>query len=119
MGKKLISLNIIVLLGVNVFGCMEQKTPATKYEEAKNQAEVKIARLEEVLKPIKALQSGNFSGVSMDANRAKNVDMNEINKISAEVNEAMRKVFDLKPQGYDNDYNQWTQTMKQRLESIR
>jgi len=42
-----------------------------------------------------------------------------IQKLANEISQATLKVFQLKPPGYDDDYKQWTQQMRERLEAIQ
>ena len=114
-------LSIILIMGI--LGCGEQKTAEMKYEEAKTQAENKITELEEILIPLKAIKSGDLSALPTDPEDIKRMnekaDIKNIKKLSNEVNKALQKVFELKPDGYDDDYKQWTQQMKQRLDSVK
>ena len=123
MNRILVSISFSIILVVGLLGCGGQKSQELKYEKAKRQAEDKIAELEEILKPIKALEKGDFSALPTDPDSLKRLsekaDMQKIKKLNDEVNKAMRRVFELKPEGYDDDYKQWTQKMKQRLESIK
>jgi len=123
MNKMLVSINFTIILLVGLFGCGEQKSQELKYEEAKKQAEEKVVELEEILKPVKALERGDFSALPTDPESLKRLsgksNMRTIKKLNAEVNKAMRRVFELKPEGYDDDYEHWTRKIKQRLESIK
>ncbi len=114
-------LSIILIMGI--LGCGEQKTAEMKYEEAKTQAENKITELEEILIPLKAIKSGDLSALPTDPEDIKRMnekaDIKNIKKLSNEVNKTLQKVFELKPDGYDDDYKQWTQQMKQRLDSVK
>jgi hypothetical protein len=72
-----------------------------KYENAKLEAEQKMTELEaEFNQP------------------PENINIDNIRKLSIEIRQAMYKVAMLKPLGYEDDYKEWSQDMRQRLESI-
>jgi len=120
--KRLVTLVILIAL-VNLLGCGEQKSPEVKYTEAKSQAEQKLVEFSEIMETAKALERGDLSVLPSDPESLKRLsekaNTQTINKLSNELNEAMRKVSELKPEGYDDDYKQWTQEMKQRLEALK
>jgi hypothetical protein len=123
VNRILVSISFSIILVVGLLGCGGQQSQDLKYEQAKRQTEEKIAELEEILKPVKALERGDFSALPTDPESLKRLsekaNIQTIKKLSDEVNKDMRRVFELKPEGYDDDYKQWTQKMKQRLESIK
>lgn len=123
MNRMFISIAFSVVLIISMLGCGEQKTAEVKYEEAKIQAENKIAELEEILIPIKAAEKGDLSAFPTDPESVKKMkekaDVKNIRKLSNEISKSLQKVSDLKPEGYDEDYKQWTQQMKQRLNAIK
>ncbi|MCK4359329.1 MAG: hypothetical protein KAW92_11420 [Candidatus Cloacimonetes bacterium] len=123
MNRILVSISFSIILIVGLLGCSGQQSQGLKYEKAKRRAEEKITELEEILKPVRALERGDFSALPTDPDSLKSLsekaNIQTIKKLSDEVNKAMRRVFELKPEGYDDDYKQWTQKMKQRLGSIK
>ena len=123
MNRILVSISFSIILIVGLLGCGGQQSQELKYEKAKRQAEEKITEVENILKPVKALERGDFSALPTDPDYLKRLsekaNIQTIKKLSDEVNKAMRRVFELKPEGYDDDYKQWTQRMKQRLGSIK
>jgi len=116
------NVGLSVILLICMLGCGEQKSDL-KYQEAKRQAEEKLVELEEILKPIKALERGDLSALPTDPESLKRLsekaDIQTIRRLSEEVSKAMQKVFDSMPEGYEDDYDQWTQKVKQRLEAIQ
>lgn len=123
MNRILVNISFSIILIVGLLGCGGQKSQELKYEKAKRQAEEKITELEKILKPVKALERGDLSALPIDPDSLKRLsekaDIQKIKKLGDEVNKAMRRVFELKAEGYDDDYKQWTQKMKKRLESIK
>jgi len=113
-----------IILIVSLFGCGRQESKTLKYEKAKREAEWKFTELEEILKPIKALERGDTSALfSADPETlkrlSKNSNIQTIQKLSNEVTQAMERVSELKPEGYNDDYEQWTQKIKERWVSIK
>ena len=115
------NVGLSVILLICMVGCGGQK-PDLKYQEAKRQAEEKLAELEEILILVKALERGDLSALPTDPESLKRLsekaDIQSIRRLSEEVSKAMQKVFDSMPEGYEDDYAQWTQKVKQRLESL-
>jgi len=120
MNRILLVISFSIILLVSLIGCGGQESQVVKYEKAKKRAEKKIVELEKILKPIEALKRGNLSELPKDPDSLKKLsekaDIHNIKKISDEVSKNMQKVFELKPKGYDDDYKQWVQQMKRKLE---
>lgn len=112
---------ILVVALIGLLGCVAQ-SPEEKYEKAKLEAEQKIAELEEIMIPLRAMESGDFSALPTDPDElerlSEKMKPENIRKLANEISQATLKVFQLKPPGYDDDYEQWTQEMQQRLEAI-
>ena len=126
MNRALVNMGFGIILVVCLFGllgCGVQESPELKYQRAKIQAELKIMELEEIMIPLRAIERGDFSALPTDPDELKSlsekVKNTDIQKLVNEINAAMYKVFELKPPGYDDDYNQWTREMRERLEAIQ
>ncbi len=121
MKKKLVSIVVShALVIMLLLGCAGKES---KYEKAKREAEGKLAELEEILKPVKALEKGDLSVFSANPKTlkrlSKKASIQKIRELSEDVNRAMQKVFELKPQGYEDDYEKWTEKIKERLGSLQ
>ncbi len=118
----LFTINMLVILMISMLGCGAQDGKS-KYEAAKLQAENKSTELVEILRPVKALERGDTSVLTKDPEALKRIsekmDIKTIQKLSNEVNQAMRRVADLRPEGYKDDYDQWTKKIKEKLDSVK
>jgi hypothetical protein len=124
MSKVLLRVGFIIVLAVGVMGmlsCAPPETPEQKYEKAKLEAEQKIAELEEIMIPLKAIEKGDFSALPTDpvelkrlSDKMKNADLR---KMANDISQATLKVRQLMPPGYEDDYDQWTEEIEQRVES--
>jgi hypothetical protein len=125
LNRLLVSMgfSIILVVGlIGLLGCGVQ-SPEEKYEKAKIEAEQKIAELEEIMIPLRAMERGDFSALPADPDELKRLSEKmkpaNIQKLANEISQATLKVRQLMPPGYDDDYEQWTQQMKERLEAIK
>jgi hypothetical protein len=125
MKKMLVAITMNVILVMSILGCGTQKAPddKLKYERAKQEAENKSAELLEILRPLKAIERGDTSLLSSDPETLKRISdkMNKqtIQKLSNEVNQAMKRVAELKPEGYSEDYELWVKKVKEKLDSVK
>lgn len=126
MNRALVSVGFSMVLVVGLLGllgCGVQESPELKYQKAKVQAELKIMELEEIMIPLRAMERGDFSALPTDPDELKRLSEKmkpaNIQKLANEISQATLKVFQLKPPGYDDDYKQWTQQMRERLEAIQ
>lgn len=122
MAKRITSVGFIVfVLALGLSGCAGK---IEKYENAKKQAETKLSELEEILKPAKALARGDLSALPTDIERYKKIsekakDPRKMQALADEVSGAMKKAAEFKPDGYQEDYEQWVQKIRARMEAIQ
>lgn len=119
----IIGLAIGIILSVNLIGCAGEESKALKYEQAKKQAEEKFRELEKILKPIKALEKGDTSVFSKDPEYLKRLskksNIETIQKLGREASQAMQKVYELRPESSNDDYEQWIQKITQRWKALK
>jgi hypothetical protein len=126
MSRVLVSIGfsiILVVVGlIGSLGCGVLDSPESKYEKAKIEAEQKIAELEEIMIPLRAMERGDFSALPTDPDELKRLSekmkTENMRKLANEISQAMWKVHRLVPPGYEDDYLQWQQDMHQRLDAI-
>jgi hypothetical protein len=125
LNRLLVSMGFTIILVVGLIGLLGcgVQSPEEKYEKAKIEAEQKIAELEEIMIPLRAMERGDFSALPADPDELKRLSEKmkpaNIQKLANEISQATLKVRQLMPPGYDDDYEQWTQQMKERLEAIK
>jgi len=126
-GIRMAKRNLSVVFMVFVFalvlaGCAGK---IEKYENAKRQAEAKLSELEEILKPAKALEKGDLSALqNIDIERYKRIsekakDPRKMQALADEISSALQKAAELKPEGFQSDYDQWAQKIKQRMGALQ
>ena len=123
MNKVLVNVSFSIALIVGLLGCGGQKSQELTYEGAKMAAEKVILKFETIMKPIKAMERGDLSAMPKDLESLemlkKYSNVESIKSLSNEISKAMQLVYKLKPEDASEDYNQWNQKMKQKLESIK
>ncbi len=117
--RRIVGISLLAVLLIALLGC---EGKVSKYENAKSEAEKRLAHLERILRLVKGMERSNLPVFPDDLDSlkalAQKADIEEIRKLSDGVVRTMRRVFELVPEGYEDDYEQWTQEMKQRLESV-
>jgi PHP family Zn ribbon phosphoesterase len=104
--------SIVLLVGlISLFGCGAESREV-RYEKAKIEAELKISEFEEMADQIRPMDEEDFSE-NPDAIKK----LAELGKQIYEINVAVLKVKELMPPGYEEDYAQWSQEMRQKIEA--
>jgi hypothetical protein len=96
---------------IGLLGCEVFQSPEQKYEKGKALAELKITEFED--------QLNNVDWVALQNDpEAMKRESTELELRANRINQAMYNVFLLMPPGYEDDYNQWTEEMNQRMEAL-